>query len=145
MYCCCVCAALCWQIRHHAGLLAWRAQREANVSCFGSDPGRPAAGQQPTCKFTWSCKNKGTLIRFKHWLWLLWYVDMHLCVEVSLLPLRMGRITSPWTIRRTQKMMVSHRLLPVLHQRRSWEWPATLCLQGTDTYYTHNKLSSKFH
>lgn len=44
-------AALCWQIWHHAGLLAWRAQREAHLSCIGSNPGRPAAGQQPTCKF----------------------------------------------------------------------------------------------
>lgn len=102
----CRVAAPCWQIRHHASVLARRAQTEATVPGAGSDPWGPAAGQQPTSKYSW-----------RLWLrrisWLLFFNSF------TLLFARMGKTMPPSTSPRVQRTTVFRRLLLGLRPRRS--------------------------
>lgn len=121
---CCDGAALCWQIWHHAGLLARWAQREADVPCPGADPGRPAARQRPARKFT-----AGVMFFF-------WVSKEFSGLDLTFnkFPFRMGRTTSLWTTHRAPRMTVSHRPHLGLRLKRSWDWPATLCPPGSNIH-----------
>lgn len=118
---CCRVAAPRWQIRHHAGVLARRAQAEAAFPGAGSDPGGPAAGQQPTRKSSTSRRRWLSSVR----------VAFSFFNPIARLFARMWRTTPPSTSPRARRTTVSRRLHRGLHPRRSWGWRPALCPTGT--------------